>query len=153
MEFYLYTLKLILVPNFSSLRWFSFLSAVYQLSSAVDSWWQLLLKKIDWNGYLHTKVYTFAKFQLSRLIFIFVSFWQLLSAVDSWWQLSQKKCEWDFHLPPKCDICAKFEVSRLLLGLAKECDGHGPGHWQLIAKIFAKNTHFIFSKTRYILYG
>ena len=90
---FMYTLKLILVPNFSSLNWFSFSSTViscHRLLSAVDSWWQQIWKKFDWNFYEHAKVDTCAEFQLSRIIFIFVSFWQLLSAVDNWWQLSQK---------------------------------------------------------------
>ena len=119
------TLKLILVPNFSSLGWFSFSSAVnscYQLLTADDSWWKLKWQKFDWIIYIHTKVHTCAKFQLSRLIFIFISCQQLLTAFDSWWQLSQKKFKWDFHLPPKADTCAKFQLSRLLGGLARECD-------------------------------
>ena len=85
-----YTLKLILVPNFSSLGWFLFSSTViscHQLLTAVDSWWQLIWKKFDWNFYVHTKVDTCAKFQLSRLIFIFINCYQLSSVVDSCWQL------------------------------------------------------------------
>ena len=68
----------------------------YQLSSAVDSWWQLMWKNINWNFYVHTKVYTYAKFLLSRLILIFINFYQLLRAVDSWWQLIWKKNSFDF---------------------------------------------------------
>ena len=123
---FMYTLKLILVLNFSSLAWFLFSPAVnscHELLTAVDNWWQLIWKKFDWNFYLHTKVDTCAEFQLSSLIFIFISCQQLLSAVDSWWQLLPKKIKWDFHLPPKADICAKFHLSRLLGGLARECDG------------------------------
>ena len=118
---FIYPLKLIPVPNFSSLGWFSFLSAV-------NSCWQLLTadgschKKIVWDFHLPTKADTCAKFQLSRLIFIFISCQQLLTAFDSWWQLSQKKIKWVFHLPPKADTCAKFQLSRLLGGLARECD-------------------------------
>ena len=86
---FMYTLKLILVQKFSSLRLFSFSSTIscHQLLTAVDSWWQLIWIKFDWNFYEHTKVDTFAKFQLSRLIFIFINCYQLLTAVDSWWQL------------------------------------------------------------------
>ena len=39
------------------------------------------MKKIIQNFYVHNKVDTYAKFQLSRVIFIFISFQQLLSAV------------------------------------------------------------------------
>ena len=56
----------------------------------------------------------FAKFQLSRLIFIFISCYQLFIAFDSWWQLSQTKFEWNFHLPPKADTCAEFWLSGLI---------------------------------------
>ena len=87
---FMYTLKLILVPNFSSLTWFSFSSNViscHQLLTAVDSLWQLIWKKIDWNLYVYTKVDTCAEFQLSSLIFIFISCQQLISDVDSCWQL------------------------------------------------------------------
>ena len=90
--------------------------------SDFDSCWQLIWKKFDWNLYVHTKVDTWAEFQLSSLIFIFISCQQLLSAVDSWWQLLRKKFKWDFHLPPKANTCAKFELCRLLGGLARECD-------------------------------
>ena len=94
-----------------------------QLLTAVDSWWQLIRKKFDWNICVHTKVDTCAKFQLSGFIFIFISCQQLLSAVDSWWQLLQKKIQWDFYIPPKANTCAKFELCRLLGGLARVCDG------------------------------
>ena len=122
----MYTLFVIYLPNFSSLGWFlissTFISC-HQLLTAVDSWWQLIWIKFDWNFHVHSIGDIFAKFQLSRLIFIFISFWQRLSAVDSWWQLSRKKINWNFHLPPKCDIHAKFELSRLLGSRARECDG------------------------------
>ena len=87
---FMYTLKVILVPNFRSLGLFLFSSAVnscYQLLTAVDSWWHLIWKKFDWNFYVNTKVGTWAEFQLSSLISIFISCQQLLSAVDSCWQL------------------------------------------------------------------
>ena len=45
------------------------------------------MKKTDWNFLIDTKVDTYAKIQLSRLIFVFTNFYQLLSAVDSYWQL------------------------------------------------------------------
>ena len=78
---FMYTLKLILLPNFSSLGWFSFSSTTVsccQLLTAVDCWWQLIWKKNYWNFFVHTKVNTCAEFQLSRLIFIFISCQQLL---------------------------------------------------------------------------
>ena len=83
----MHTLKLILVLNFNSLAWFSFSSAVnscHQLLTADDSWYE---KKFHWNLYVHNKVDTLAKFQLSRLIFIFINCYQLSSAVDGCWQL------------------------------------------------------------------
>ena len=57
------------------------------VSSIVFSYWQLIWRKLDWNFYVHTKVDTCAKSQLSRLIFIFINCYQLLSATDSCWQL------------------------------------------------------------------
>ena len=63
----------------------------------------------------------YAKFQLSRLIFIFISFYscyQLLTADDTCFE---KKNKWNFHLLPKCDIYSKFELCRLLGGRAGEC--------------------------------
>ena len=80
-------LKMIHVPNFSSLGWFLFSSTVisyWLLLTGDDSWYE---KKLDWNFYVHTKVDTCAKFQLSRLTFIFINCYQLLSATDSCWQL------------------------------------------------------------------
>ena len=109
---FIYSLKLIPVPNFSSLGWFSF-------SSVVNSFWQLLTADDSchiflWDLHLPPKTDTCAKFQLSMLIFIFISCQQLLTAVDSWWQLSQNFFWWDLHLPPKADTCAKFQLSRLI---------------------------------------
>ena len=114
---FMYTLKLILVPNFSVLGWFSFLSTViscHQLLTAVDSWWQLIRKKSDWNFYVHTKVDTCAEFQLSRLIFIFIRFQQLLMAVDSWWQLIWKKIYWNFYVHTKVDTWVEFQLCSLI---------------------------------------
>ena len=85
---FIYTLELVLVPNFSSLAWFLFsllVNSCCQLLTAFDSWWQLIWKKIYCNFYVHTKVGTCAEFQFSSLIFIFISCQQLLSAVDSCW--------------------------------------------------------------------
>ena len=95
------------MPNFSSLRWFSF-------SLAVSSWWRMLWKKIESNLYLCPQHEMFAKFQLSRSIFIFISCKQLLSAADSWGQMLWKKIVWNFYLCPQDDMCAKFQVSRLI---------------------------------------
>ena len=133
----MYTLKLILVPNFSSLGWFWFSSAVissYQLLTAVDSWkeknligifmytlsstfassWQLIWKKFHLSFCVQTKLYTYAKFQLSSLNFIFISCQQLLSAVDNWWQLIWIIFDWNFHVHSVGDILAKFQLSRLI---------------------------------------
>ena len=90
------TLKLVLVPNSSSLEWFSFSSVVnswfsmssniiscYQLLPAVDSWWQLIWKFFDSNYHVHSKGGIGAKFQLSRLILIFINWYQLLTADES----------------------------------------------------------------------
>ena len=95
-----YPLKLIPAPNFSSLGWFSF----YQLSTDVDSFWQLMravTKNFEWDFHLPTKADTCAKFQLSRLIFIFISCQQLLTTFDSWWELSQKMLYGIFIYPLK----------------------------------------------------
>ena len=80
-EIFMYVLKIMCMPNISSLGWFSF-------SSAVNSWWKLS-KFFLWDLHLPPKPDTCAKFQLFRLIFIFISCQQLLTAVDSWWQLSR----------------------------------------------------------------
>ena len=128
-------LKSIYVPNFSSLGWFSFSSTAiscWQLLTAVESWWQLIWKKLDWNFYVHTKVDTCAEFQLSRLIFIFVSFWQLLSAVDSWWQLSQQKFSGDFiypldvkYVPNLRSVCCSWAWLESVTGDGRRVTGDG----------------------------
>ena len=87
---FIFTLKVIFVPNFSSLGWFSLSSAViscHQLSSAVNSCWQLSRKKLKLNFHLQPKGDICAKFQISRLIFIINSCQQLLSVVISCQQL------------------------------------------------------------------
>ena len=81
------------MPNFSSISCFheKLLYAddscyKYELLSALDSCKQLMIanmKKADWNFHVDTKVDTFAKFQYSRLIFVFTNCYQLLTAVDS----------------------------------------------------------------------
>ena len=114
-EIFMCTIKFLCVLNFSHLGWILFSStfiSCHQLLTAVDSWWQLIWKNFDWNLYLHTKVDICAKFQLSSLIFIFISCQQLL----------QKKIKWNFHLLPKCDVCAKVELCRLPGDPARECD-------------------------------
>ena len=63
----------------------------------------------------------FAKFQLYRLIFIFISCQQLLTAVTI-------KVEWNFHLPPKAETHTKFQFSKMLGGLARECDAQTDAH-------------------------
>ena len=100
-KIFINTLKVIYVPHFSSLAWFSFWSAVNsgcQILTAIDSWWQLFMKKYKWNFHLHPKNDICAKFQLSRLIFVFISCWQLFTTVDRWWQLLWKKFKWNFYI-------------------------------------------------------
>ena len=82
-DIFMCTPKFICVPNFSSLSWFLF-------SSTGISCWQLMTVDMikSWlKFYVYSKVYLCAKFQLSRLIFIFLNCYQLSSAVDSCWQL------------------------------------------------------------------
>ena len=70
---------LVLVLNFNSLAWFLFSSAVnscYQILTAGESWYE----RFNWNYYVHMKVDTCAKFQLSKLIFLFTNCYQLLTA-------------------------------------------------------------------------
>ena len=113
----MYTLKVICMPNLCSLARLSFsstFSSCHQLLTAVDSWWQLTWIKIKWNFYLQTKIYTCAKFQLSRLIFIFISCHQLLTAVGGWWQLIWKKSTEIFNAHTQLYTCAKFQFSRLI---------------------------------------
>ena len=117
------TLKIICVPNFSSVGWFLFSSAViscHQLSWAVNSCWQLSPKKIKWNFHPYPKSYMCAKFQLSRMIFIFISCQQLLSAVGSCSDVEIYFWELDSHIGPKVYSCAKFQLSRLIL-IAVNC--------------------------------
>ena len=109
---FMYTQKLILVQNFSSLCLFLFSSTLiswHQLSSAVDSRWQLIWKKIDWNFHVHTKFDTYTK--LSSPGWLFINCYQLLSAVDSWWQLKGKKIDWNSYVHTIFDTCAKFQLS------------------------------------------
>ena len=54
------------------------------------------------------KADTCAKFQLSRLIFIFISCQQLLTAFDNWWQLSQKILNGIFIYSLKLILVANF---------------------------------------------
>ena len=64
---FIYTLKVICVPNFSPLGWFSFSSVVisfHQLSTAVDSWWQLSWKKLYWILIYTLKVICVPNFSL-----------------------------------------------------------------------------------------
>ena len=91
------TLKVMCMPNFSSLGWISFSSTIrscHQLLTAFDSWWKPSQKKFNFSFYAQIKSDIHAKFQLSRLIFIFVTFYQLSSAVDSCWQLLTADNSW-----------------------------------------------------------
>ena len=72
------------------------------------------IKKNYWNFYVNTKVGTCAKFQLSGLIFIFISCQQLLSTVDSCWQLIWKKLDLYFYVYTKVGTCAEFQLSSLI---------------------------------------
>ena len=92
---FIHVLKMNCMPNFSSLGQLIFSRAenrCFQLLSAAESWWQMLWKKCQWNFYLCLEDDTSAKFQLSRLIFIFISCqqlsssWGLLTADDSWYE-------------------------------------------------------------------
>ena len=108
---FMYTLKLILMQNFNSLRMIFIFIICYQLSSAVDSYWQLMTAdmKKNWLEFvLYTKVDNCAECQLSSLIFIFISCQQLLSAVDSWWQLLRKKLNGIFIYPLKLIFVPNF---------------------------------------------
>ena len=114
----MYRLKFILVPNFSSLGWFSFLSTViscHQLLTAANSWWQLIWKKADWNFHVDTKVDKYAKIQLSRLIFAFTNFYQLVTAIDSFQQMMiddiRKKADWNFPVDTKVYFCFNLLLS------------------------------------------
>ena len=62
----------------------------FQLLTDIDSWWQLIWKKFNWNFCVYTKVDMCAKFQLSWLIFIFINRCQQLTGIYSWWQLIWK---------------------------------------------------------------
>ena len=118
---FMYTLFVINLPNFSSIGWFLFSStfiSCHQLLTANDS----LYEKKYWNFFVHTKVDTCAEFQLSRLIFIFISClsaviscWQQLTADDSWYE---KKNYWNFYVHTKVDTCVKFQLSRLIFILS-----------------------------------
>ena len=67
-EIFMPTLKLILVQNFNSLGWFFIFINCYQLSSAVDSWWQLILK--NWNGIFMYRLKFTCGFKFSSLDFL-----------------------------------------------------------------------------------
>ena len=91
-----YTENVDLNVLYKPFRWYVYqISALYvdfhfnyfQLLTAINSLWQLIWKKINWNFHVHTKVNLCAKFQLSRLIFIFINCYPLLSAVDNCWEL------------------------------------------------------------------
>ena len=126
----MYTLKFMLVQNLGSLSWFSFSStfiSCHQRLTAVDSWWQLIWKKIEWNFHLHTKVYTYAKFQLSSLILIFINFYQLSSAINSWKQPIWQRFVWNIFIHTKVYTCVEFYLSRLIF-IFISC-------WQLLSAV------------------
>ena len=78
--FFIYVLKLICMPNSSSL------GQLWSLSAVINCY-QLLtdFKKKIFMEFLFMSDDMSAKIQLSRLIFIFISCHQLLTAFDSWW--------------------------------------------------------------------
>ena len=83
-EIFMYTLKLILLSNFSSLSWFSF-------SSTVISCWQLIWKKnwqeflcTHWSWYLCKISAPYLDFYFHQLLSSVINCWQLLIADDSW---------------------------------------------------------------------
>ena len=105
----MYTLKLIFVPNFSSLGWFSF--------SSTDSW-RKLIKKLNGIFLINMPNFrTLGGFSFSSAFTAVISCWQLKTVVS-------KKNQMGFHLLPICDMCVKIELWRLLGGLARECDAN-----------------------------
>ena len=102
----MYTLKLILVQKFSSLGWFSF--------SSTFSWTKIFLIL-----YVHTKIDTCAKFQLSRFILIFIKCYQVLLVFGSCWQLIKvdiTKNDWNFFkVYTKVDTFANYQLSWFIL--------------------------------------
>ena len=64
-----------------------------------------------------------AKFQLSSLIFSFISCQQLLSAVDSCSAVENYFWHLDSHIGPKVGFFAKFQLDWLTGSRATECDG------------------------------
>ena len=58
----------------------------FQLLTYIDSWWQVIWKKLIRIFWCTLKLKC-AKFQLSPLIFIFINCHQVLSAIDNCWQL------------------------------------------------------------------
>ena len=111
------TLKLICVPNFSSLGWFLFSSAFdscYQLLTADDSCHEK--KSIGIFIYPLNVIFmpNFGSLGWFSISSTFISCHQLLTAVDSWWQLIWIKFDWNFHIHSIGDIFAKFQLSRLI---------------------------------------
>ena len=87
---FIYILYVICVPNFSSLGWFSFLSAVnccHQLSTAVESWWLLMTMKINLYIWNLANISPLGCGWKLHLVFFHNSYYQLLTSVDSGWQL------------------------------------------------------------------
>ena len=52
------------------------------LFSAVGSYWQVIWKKFSWNFHFQSKVNICTKFQLSRLIFIFINCYQIKKILE-----------------------------------------------------------------------
>ena len=116
----MYTLKLICMPNFSSLGWFSFSSNViscWQLLTADGSFYEIKLSSV----FIHTlKVICMPNFcSVGWFLFLptFISCHQPLTAGDSWWQLmtaDTKKVYMNVHVHSIGDIFAKFYLSWLI---------------------------------------
>ena len=75
-------------------------------------------KKIDWNFYVYTKVDTCAEFQLSRLIFFFISCQQLLTADDNWLKNENQASELKFGTSINFSVYIKIPDNFFLFHLS-----------------------------------
>ena len=77
-------------------------------------------KNFEWDFHLPPKADTCVKFQLSRLIFIFISCQQLLSAVNSWSAIQNDFLELDSHIGPRTGFRAEFNIDWLIGSRTRE---------------------------------
>ena len=105
------------MPYFNSLGWFSFSSFIIsgcKLLIAVESWWQLIWKKL--TGIFMYRQKSILVLNFSSLGWYF--FHQLLSAVINCWQLMRadmtKNLLEYIYVHTKVDNCAKVQLSRLI---------------------------------------